>query len=268
MGNNAVKIFKLAYLTLEVKCALVFIDIRAGAKPFNGFALVVLHGQGAGEVPAINAVRFTLKPHFRFVWGTGSQAIVPVVTVFLNIIGVQHHRPSKIFGFFQRKAGIIKPVAVVIIYTAIRVRRPDDLGDRIGQELKLLDILYGFILLLHQAYLYLQFFVQLFLGGNSAHQGKLGALIIVNILERAIKPFANAVCKLRIAQGAYPKVFPFGVSNLQFQVPGDARGNGLVYGFGHFIAAFAYFIKIDSGNQVGGIICRYPVELFGNGCPV
>ena len=118
------------------QCLLGFfliVNIRAGADPLDDPARFVTQRKSTSEMPAVLPVE-TLEPILDLVIFAAGHAVSPAVQAALDIIGMQHRLPAPVFGLRERHSRVVEPTLVVIIDTAVGLRGPDDLRQRVGEK--------------------------------------------------------------------------------------------------------------------------------------
>ena len=117
----------------EISDGFAIVDIRRGAEPAYDFPLVIADRLGEGEEPAVDAIRppksilelEALVP----VPGFGPGWLLPH-----SVLRVNRLHPAGPRRFLGRHAGIVEPAPVLVIAISVRPRRPDDLGDGLGEQ--------------------------------------------------------------------------------------------------------------------------------------
>ena len=108
------------------------VNIGAGAKPFQNFAVFIAQRLGAAQKPAVNAV-VSAKTVFDFVGLPGFERVLPTFLAALDVVGMQRVGPAVAVGFFA-DSGVIEPLLVVKFVESVGARHPHDLRNHVAHE--------------------------------------------------------------------------------------------------------------------------------------
>ncbi len=112
---------------------LLVVDVGVGPEPHQHPAFGIAHGQGAAEVPAVNAVR-TAEAVLQLKRLAGVDGVLPTPDVLFHVLGVDELRPPPAFNLVEGKPGELGPLLVEIIHVPVGVGGEDFLRDGLGQE--------------------------------------------------------------------------------------------------------------------------------------
>ena len=101
---------------------LLVVDVGVGPEPHQHPAFGIAHGQGAAEVPAVNAVR-TAEAVLQLKRLTGGDGVLPAPDVLLHVFGVDELQPPPAFNLVEGKPGELRPWLVEIIHVPVGVWR-------------------------------------------------------------------------------------------------------------------------------------------------
>src|SRR5207253_2609071 len=103
--------------------ALLVVNVRARAEPFDYLSGIVAHCKSAPQMPAIASVRSSTEAVLYLVSLARLNRVGPALYAALYVLRVNNILPVPALTFFQRKTRILHPAPVVIIQIAIGSRR-------------------------------------------------------------------------------------------------------------------------------------------------
>src|SRR5260221_12707176 len=110
------------------------LDVGAGAKPFEGRALIILVWHGSGKEPAIAPCAALLDAVLHFIRGSGPHGNLPRLLNPWSIIRVDELDPVVPLDLFRCLARIVTPALVRVFSSAIGAHHPDKMGDAINER--------------------------------------------------------------------------------------------------------------------------------------
>src|SRR2546423_222700 len=106
-------------------CALLVVNVCAGAEPLDYLSGIVAHGKSATQMPTEATVRSSTEAILYLVALARLNRVGPTLYAALHVLGVNNILPVPALSFFQRKPCVLHPTSVVVIKIAIGSRRPD-----------------------------------------------------------------------------------------------------------------------------------------------
>src|SRR6267378_6817793 len=117
----------------RLRSTLALLDVDSGSVPLNDVAEVIAQGHGAGQPPAIIAVR-PAQAHFTLAGLASGEGAAPLFDVTREIIGMNYGGPIPAQRMLHGEAGSFEPTSIDEIDGAVGAGAPDMGGNRVDDE--------------------------------------------------------------------------------------------------------------------------------------
>src|SRR5882762_10077346 len=117
----------------RLRSTLALLDVDSGSVPLNDVAEVIAQGHGAGQPPAIIAVR-PAEAHFTLAGLASGEGAAPLFDVTREIIGMNYGGPIPAERVLHAEAGSFEPTAIDEIHGAVGAGAPDMRGNGVDDE--------------------------------------------------------------------------------------------------------------------------------------
>ena len=114
--------------------ALLVVDVRAGAEPLDDVAVLIAHGDGAAQVPAVEAVASPAQAQFEIERLARFHGVLHPLAGAGLVVGVDRRHPAAVGSLLGGQPGVLVEAAVEMVDAAVGPGGPHDLRHAVRHE--------------------------------------------------------------------------------------------------------------------------------------